>query len=66
MEEPFREMYICLYKDLEALQRLFYKLASEADENLLKTSDMYLAHLQQHTDSQEDLEAKFADLYQGI
>ena len=66
MQEPFKEMYISLYKDFQALQFQFYKLADEADESLLKTSNMYRKYLEQHTRSKEEFDTKFADLYLGI
>ena len=63
MQEPFKEMYLDLYKHLETLQKTLDTLASQTDEALGKTSDMYLAYLQQYATSDEFFDKQFADLY---
>jgi len=63
MQEPFKEMYLDLYKYTETLQKTLETLTSQTDEALGKTSDMYLAYLQQYAMSDEFFDKQFADLY---
>jgi len=63
MQEPFKEMYLDLYKHLETLHKTLDTLASQTDEALGKTSDMYLAYLQQYAMSDEFFDKQFADLH---
>jgi len=63
MQEPFKEMYLDLYKHMETLQKTLDTLASQTDEALGKTSDMYLAYLQQYAASDEFFDKQFAALY---
>jgi len=63
MQEPYKEMYLSLYKHMETLQKTLETLSSQTDEALGKTSDMYLAYLQQYTMSDEFFDKQFAELY---
>jgi len=65
MQEPFKEMYLSLYKYTVTLQQTLHMLATETDEALSKTSNMYLAYLEQYAKSDEFVDKHFAELFKG-
>ena len=65
MQEPYKEMYIHLYKTLEALEKASERLAKKIDYCLGQTTDMYVTHLTDLArEDREEIEQQFADLFE--
>ena len=63
MQEPYKEMYLSLYKHMETLQQTLDTLTIEATRALLETREIYRTYLEQHIKSDEYLEKQFDNLY---
>jgi len=65
MQEPYKEMYIHLYKTLEVLEDACQKLAEKIDFCLAQTTELYVERLtEQAQTDREDIETRFAKLFE--
>ena len=62
MEEPYKEMYIRLYKNMAFMQHVLRGLASGIDDALTETKNMQLAHLDEQMDGQSEIEEHLKDM----
>ena len=62
MEEPYKEMYIHLRKNMDMLERVCKRLSVKINDTLIESTDMYRAHLDEQMLDKEEFKKQFAEL----
>jgi len=63
MEEPYKEMYLYLYKKVQVLEHAFSVLKGRSTDYLVENTNIYLAYLDEQTQDPEEREQLFKDLF---
>ena len=61
MDEPYKEMYIQLYKNIAFIQHTLRVLTGGIDDILIETKNLQLAHLEEQMLGQSQLEDHLKD-----
>jgi len=64
MQEPYKEMYIHLYKHMVILEDIFQKLTMIAGNSLTDSTDMLLTDLNEQAKDKTDITKHFAKLFE--
>ena len=64
MEEPYKEMYMQLYRNMEFMHKVLEKLGNGVEHALDETVETYLAHFQEEAEGKSMLEKRFKKLFQ--
>jgi len=65
MQEPYKEMYIHLYKHMVILEDIFQKLTMILGNSLTDSTDMLLTDLNEQAKNRDDIEKLFADIFKS-
>jgi len=65
MQEPYKDMYIHLYKHMEILESIFEKLTMIIGNSLTDSTDMLLTDLNEQAKNKTDINKLFADLFKS-
>jgi len=65
MQEPYKEMYMHLRRNLDMLERVFKRLSVRVSDALIENNDIYLTYLNEQMVDKEEFKQQFAELVDG-
>jgi len=64
MQEPYKEMYLHLYKHMVILESMFEKLTMIIGDSLTDSTDILLTDLDEQAKNKVDIKKRFAKLFE--
>ena len=62
MEEPYKEMYIHLYKNVKVLEDVLQTLSAKMGHTLNECMELYLVHFENQMQDKDDIQKQFENL----